>query len=290
MAKKVSLKKNLSSIQVLKTLQVLLEGDYSMKELISKLNSEEDFPIFNNSVISKYINTCRYAGIEIPKIHNKYFVANMPFGLDLTVEDTELLKELQTVVCENMSKKNNKIFDNIISKINRYSNRKIVTVDKNEFKYSFEVFERALNQKRKVKLLFKNRDILIGIPMKISESEGKTFFHVYNKRERSIDTSRLAGIEMTNEQFFSEIRSDNYSVVYTLKGKLAQRYELREHETIILNDRENGKLTISNKGENKEVLFARLLRYDTSCEIETPKVYREEMKNLLDDMIKNYER
>ena len=117
----------------------------------------------------------------------------------------------------------------------------------------------------------------------------REFFHVYNKRERSIDTSRLAGIEMTNEQFFSEIRSDNYSVVYTLKDKLAQRYELREHETIILNDRENGKLTISNKGENKEVLFARLLRYDTSCEIETPKVYREEMKNLLDEMLKNYQ-
>lgn len=285
---KASLKKNLSSIQVLKTLQILLSGDYTMKEIVSKLNSQEEYPIFNNSVISKYINTCRYAGIEIPKIHNKYFVSKMPFGLDLTIEEINLLSDLQTVVNENMTAKCNKTFEEMITKINRYSSRKIAKVEKEQFKLSFEVFEKALNQKRKIKLLFKNRDMLIGVPMKISEAGEKTFFHVFNKRERIIDTERLAGIEMTNEQFFSEIRSDNYSVVYTLKGKLAQRYELREHETIILDDRKNGKLTISNKGENKETLFARLLRYDVSCEIETPKVYREEMKNLLDEMLKNY--
>ena len=77
---KESLKKNLSSIQVLKTLQVLLQGNYTMQELINKLNTNEETPIFNNSVISKYINTCRYCGIDIPKIHNKYFVASMPLA------------------------------------------------------------------------------------------------------------------------------------------------------------------------------------------------------------------
>ena len=68
---KESLKKNLSSMQVLKTLQVLLEGNFTMQELIKKLNQKEETPVFNNSVISKYINTCRFCGIDIPKIHNK---------------------------------------------------------------------------------------------------------------------------------------------------------------------------------------------------------------------------
>ena len=69
---KLSQKKNLSSMQVIKTLQILLQGDYTMNELIEQLNANESEPIFNNSVVSKYINTCRYCGIEIPKIHNKY--------------------------------------------------------------------------------------------------------------------------------------------------------------------------------------------------------------------------
>ena len=61
---KESLKKNLSSMQVLKTLQVLLEGNFTMQELIKKLNQNEETPVFNNSVISKYINTCRFCGHE----------------------------------------------------------------------------------------------------------------------------------------------------------------------------------------------------------------------------------
>ena len=62
---KLSQKKNLSSMQVIKTLQILLQGDYTMNELIEQLNANESEPIFNNSVVSKYINTCRYCGIEI---------------------------------------------------------------------------------------------------------------------------------------------------------------------------------------------------------------------------------
>ena len=55
---KISIKKNLSSMQVLKTLQVLLQGNFTMQELIERLNKSEEEPVFNNSVISKYINTC----------------------------------------------------------------------------------------------------------------------------------------------------------------------------------------------------------------------------------------
>ena len=41
MINKVSLKKNISSMQVLKTLKVLLQGDYSMNEILTKLNAKE---------------------------------------------------------------------------------------------------------------------------------------------------------------------------------------------------------------------------------------------------------
>ena len=38
---KISIKKNLSSMQVLKTLQVLLQGNFTMQELIERLNKSE---------------------------------------------------------------------------------------------------------------------------------------------------------------------------------------------------------------------------------------------------------
>ena len=167
---KISIKKNLSSMQVLKTLQVLLQGNFAMQELIERLNKSEEEPVFNNSVISKYIN--------ILKIHNRYFVASMPFGLELTSGDIGLLERLQNIIRENMSSKYNKIFDNFIDKLNRFSNKGIARVDKETYHISAELFEHAIKDKRKVRLMFKNKSILDCIPLNIAENKGKTFFHV----------------------------------------------------------------------------------------------------------------
>ena len=71
-----------------------LDAEISLNDLITKLNSNEKKAVFNHSVISKYINTCRYIGLDIPKIHNKYFVASLPFGLNLSTKDLELIGEL----------------------------------------------------------------------------------------------------------------------------------------------------------------------------------------------------
>ena len=48
-------------------------------------------------------------------------------------------------------------------------------------------------------------------------------------------------------------------------------------------------IIIENRGEDKTELLRRLLRYDTCCEIITPKFYRNDMKNLIENMLKNYE-
>ncbi len=283
---KLSNKKNISSMQVLKTLQVLLQGNYTMQELVSILNENENEPLFNNSVISKYINTCRYCGIDIPKIHNKYFVASMPFGLELDVKDTDLLERLQNIIRQEMSKKNNKIFDGFIEKINRFSNKKISRVEKATYQISVEMFERAIKEKRKIRLMFKNKAIWDCIPLNIAENKGKNFFHVLaNGHEKMVDTERVSGIEVLSDKFVK-----NYSeqvVVFELKTPLAQRYSLRENERLI-KPFDGQSITVSNHGEGKEILLSRLLRYDDKCEIINPKIYREEMKEIIDSALRNY--
>ena len=94
-------------------------------ELIEKLNQNEKEPIFNNSVISKYINTCRYCGIDIPKINNRYCVTSLPFGLDVTQKDVELLEEIQDFARMLLPTKTNKYLKMFISKINKHSNKQI---------------------------------------------------------------------------------------------------------------------------------------------------------------------
>ena len=283
---KESLKKNLSSMQVLKTLQVLLEGNFTMQELIKRLNQNEETPIFNNSVISKYINTCRYCGVDIPKIHNKYFVTGLPFGMELTNGDIILLENLQNIVRETMTSKAVKLFDSFIEKLNKYSKKKIARVEKNSYKLTAELFEGAIADRRKINLMMKNKQVLECIPRQIVENKGKTFFSVYcNGKERIIDSSRISGIEVLTQKHIQNF-SDT-SVIFELKGELACRYALRENEQLIAKS-ESGTITISNRGENKEILLSRLLRYDDKCEILNPIEYREEMKRILSTALSNY--
>ena len=285
---KLARKRNASSMQVLKTLNALLEGDFKMEELIDYLNSKESYPIFNNSVISKYINTLRYCGMSIPKINNHYYVVKIPFGLKLEENEITLLGVIHEVAKETLSTKSLKIFDRFIEKLNRFSNKKIARIDKKDYKISFELFARAIKQRKKVNLIFKNKYELTGIPLSISYENGKTFFNVFNKRIRKIDISRLSGIRTLNDKF-SEPSDNSLTVVFKLKGNLAKRYQIRnEYETLVNMPVGENEIVVANKGEDKEVLLSRLMRYDNKCEILTPKSYRDDMKQLIEDTLKNY--
>lgn len=283
---KLSIKKNLSSLQVLKTLLVILQGNFTMQEIVDKLNSNESAPIFNNSVISKYINTCRYAGFDIPKIHNRYFLTSMPFGFELTAGDTSVLEVIQDVVKQDLGSKYNKIFDGLIEKINRFSNKKIAKVEKETYQFTTELFELAVSEKRKVRLMYKNKIIQDCIPIGMVENKGKTYFHViYNNKEKMIDAVRISGIQVLSEKYVKNF--NDQVVIFELKSPLAERYKLRENERLIKSF-DGQSITVSNHGENKEILFSRLLRYDDKCEIINPKSYREEMKQIISFALSNY--
>lgn len=280
-----SQKINNSSKNVIKTLLTLMQGDYSMKELIDLLNSREPAPVFNNSVISKYINTCRFCDFDIPKINNKYYIARIPFGLDLTEPEVDVIKSICAYIQDEMSAKKGSLADSFFQKIRRFSNKKISRIEKDNFVIAIELFERAIAKQRKVKLLFKTGESLECIPLSITQIGDKKYFNVFCKKVRNIDTSRLSGVQMTGQIFIEPYNGDQI-VVFKLKGALAKRYEPRINESVDINS--DGTITVTNKNENKELLFSRLLRYDDKCEILKPKGYREDMKDLINQMLKNY--
>ena len=286
--KEVAVKRNISSMQVIKTLQLLLEDNYTMSELVERLNKDEKEPVFNNSVVSKYINTCRYIGIDIPKIHNRYYVAQLPFGMNISTSELELLEKLQYVASESLTKNSIIHFTNFMSRVNKFSNKQIARVEKKTFKTICELFEKAIVEKRKIVLMFRAKALLECVPLKISENKNQVYFHVtYNGKDRAISADRISGLHILDKSFVSYQETES-AVVYKLTGELAQRYELREHEQIS-NYNLPDYIVIKNSNEKKEELISRLLRYDSCCEVLYPFAFREKFKNNVNNILKNYE-
>ena len=172
-----------------------------------------------------------------------------------------------------------------LNKLNKYSNKKLAKVNKNESLHAYELFEQAISKKRKVKLIFKNHGILDCIPLTIEEIDGKTFFCVFNKRKRMIESSRVNGIQVY-DSVFADPYDGKQVAVFRLTGNLAKRYSLRPNETMDIES--DGSIIITNRNENKNMLLSRLLRYQDSCELIQPKAYRDEFKQLISDTLKNY--
>ena len=285
MAKEV-VKKNQSSMQVIKTLLVLLEDNYTMQELVQKLNEKEKEPIFNNSVVSKYINTCRYCGIDIIKVHNKYFVRSLPFGMEILNKELDLFILLQEAAKNNFSTRASKAFNALISKISKYSNKQIVRVEKNNANISFELFEKAILEKRKILLSFKSKEVLECIPLGIVTKNNKPYFNVLdNKEEKMIHVNKIIGLQLLNVKFYP--KDADRTTVYRLTGGLASRYTLKENEIIIKNSLPES-IDISTQNEPQEILFSRLMRYDKDCEILSPVEYRNSMKEMINKTLANY--
>ena len=280
-------KKNISGMQVIKTLQVLLEGSYTMSELVDILNRNEEDQIFNNNVISKYINTCRYCGFNIIKIHNKYILTKIPFGLELSLREIELIEHLQKTSERKLNTKINNTLNSFLERLNRFSTRDLIRVEEKNIEKTFEIFEKAISEKRRIKLMLRTKFIVECIPLEIVMYKNKQCFQVFHKNKiRNISVQRVSGMEILGkrsplEEYLGE------EVIFRITGGLAQRYDLREHEKILKKESPDS-IVISNIGEEKEELLTRLLRYDKCCEILSPTSYREEMISIIENMLANY--
>ena len=62
---------------------------------------------------------------------------------------------------------------------------------------------------------------------------------------------------------------------------------MRENE-YVLEENLPEYIVVVNKGEEKDVLFSRLFRYAEYCEIQHPKFYREEVREILKNALSNY--
>ena len=152
---------------------------------------------------------------------------------------------------------------------------------------TYELFERAVQEKRKIKLMLRTKFSIECTPIEIVDYKNKKSFKIIHKnKERNISIERISGLELLGKKFPLE-ENNGEIVIFKVYGGLAHRYDLRENETIIEKNLPE-YLKIKNICEDKEELLTRLLRYDKNCEILSPKSYRDEIKKTIESMLANY--
>ena len=194
---------------------------------------------------------------------------------------------MENVALEQFSSKSLNVFNYFLQKLNKYSNKDIVKIENKTIQLAYKKFEKAVQEKRKVLLIYKSKQTLECIPISIENYKNKTCFKVLNNNsENYIPTEKISGMKLLGKTFIGE----NYSVelvTYKLYNDLAQKYTLRENEDLITSDLPNS-ITIMNRVEDKDELISRLLRYDKYCEIISPLSYRNEIKCIINNMLNNY--
>ncbi len=282
------LKVNVSSLRVLQMLQLLFEKNYTMNDLmdaLSKVSGER----CSNFLVSKYINTCRFCGIDIQKIDGKYTLLKLPFGMDFSDDVLELFDEIKNYSADMRIGKNIRAYNSLLMKINKRSDRYYAKIEVPEDDKNVEAFEAAMENNRKVNINFvadgKNNLILCE-PLELSCEKDKLAVIVnYNGDRKKILYNDINSITMSDVKSSGNLLST--SVIFKLKNALARRYTLRPDEKVV-GIEEDGSITVLNRMEDKQSLLNRLLKYETMCEIVSPRAYKKEMKSLIDNTLANY--
>lgn len=279
-------KVNAASLKVLYTLQLLFERDLSMNDLIKYYDLYHN-EFHSNFVMSKYINTCRYCGIDIKKVNNKYTIVNFPICGVFTSGEISLFQELKNC-CEKMRLQNlSEKMGELVAKIVKRAERPINPVTTSVIKDSkIKNFEKACLLSQKVKIFFNDKTSYSCDPIDISIKEDRLSLIIFDgKNSKELSPDNIEQIKILPQKTKNVFLP--MTAVYELKGKLAKKYQIREHEQI-LKIHSNGDLVISNKLEDKTKLLHRLMRYGENCEVVSPKSLVSDMKSLIDETLKNY--
>lgn len=279
-------KVNLASLKVLYTLQLLFERDLSIDELIKYYELYHN-EYNTNFVMSKYINTCRYCGIDIKRINNKYTILNFPIGINFTETELGMFKEMKNC-CEKMkSSYLAKNMQNFLNKINRRVERPISPVSTTVITDpNINTFERARISEQKIKIYMKNKTSYICEPVDVTIGEERVVLTIFDGNEsKELNPKDIEQIKILPQR--SKQRFIPTTVLFELKAKLAKKYQIRENEQL-LKINNNGDFVITNRFEDKTKLLHRLMRYGELCKILSPKVYVNDMKDLIEKTLENY--
>lgn len=291
---KVTKIKSLSTpYKIIKILNIMTKNPVSIDEILSTFENEGIF--IERETISKYFATLRNAGCNIQKKRNKFYI-NFP-ALHFSQCDFSTLAEFQKTISTLNSKNNYSYFLKFLDKLfalcpkSDIDNYNIAykkclteksfldekTVEK--YKNKIEIFSEFINNTpQKVKIIYEEKRYNIT-PLNFRYYKNSISLLAYDNNKNVNKNFLLDKItSITRIPSISANTEFGLATTFKLKGRLKNTYILKEGETGMAR---GDYMLVTNKTEDKNELFNRLLKYGTNCEILYPKSDRENFLNLI---------
>ena len=298
-------KKHNAGLRMLEVLKILLEKDVTRNELLEELKKRKATQdVYSPEVISKYFNTFQILGLKFKKDKHIYGLENALYRVDFTKKEKKIFNDL----IDNVKKLNNKSEEEtiykIISKLNKYTTLDLIdmkdsAIMREKFLHNTNIKENIVTtlknmiyEAQNINISYRKNDDEIEtltIELKeIIEQKGNIYILCYDPKLGrnikicidSITSIKQSPLKATGVSYLN-------SVVFQVYGRLASVYKLKQGEKVI--DFSNNHITISNSGEDKDVLLHRLLKYGENCKILRPHSLQNEFLELTDEILKNLE-
>ncbi len=294
-----------TGLRVLEVLKILLETEVAKKDLIVQIKTNNRVEsVFTYEAFLKYFNTLEFAGFNVERDKNKYKLVNALSKTNLTKEEEKIFyKLIENINSLNDKSKEEKI-EKFIEKLDKYVDidlsSKLQEVKKRDnLIYNSNIKKNIITTLKD--MIFDNYDVEITykkdngsienklvVLKEIIKSQDKSFLVFYNPkagRNKKINIESIISIN----QMPTKAAEQNClnSIVFEIYGRLVHSYKLKKEEHVL--NVSNNCLTVSNRGEDKDALLLRLLKYGENCKILRPQDAKEEFIALTDKILKNLE-
>ena len=308
MTKQITQKYNDACIKLFEFLIMLYEGDVEFKKVIQHF-SEGNYDGTSNThvILNKFLNALKIFGIKVKKYKHKYTLQSPICKLNFTNEDLKSFSLLEKA-CEDLpdgktknelkgflralhirfdeaSKNNIEALKNNQTMDMEFSNAEMVEQVKRCKKYCEENLKLEIiyinDDGERINLLCSPQEVAYikrRICLKAIGSNGSRMYEI------PIET--IKSLKQTNSK--ASDLSVPTTIVFRIKNRLAKNYRMRDCETLQTLE-QNGNKVIVNKGEDLNVLLARLMKYGRECEVVSPKFFKEEMLNRINKTLSNYQ-
>ncbi|MBO6256890.1 hypothetical protein J6N69_02485 [bacterium] len=254
-------------------------------------------------VLNKYINALRIFGVKIKKEKHKFILESSLYSIpcsDNDIKALSILSEASSKLPDSSINKNiSDLLSNIMLRLDNQSRSALnAAIGNYDFSFYFTNIKDQIEQCRK----YCNDSVILEIAYINKRKEEKCKCQPKDIRYTT-KTAFLCGYDILKKENI-EIAIPNIisigvnprrttpydnvtTIVFKLKGRLAKTYQLKTNEK--LDSKTEDTMVIINTGEPRDKLFARLMRYADLCEIISPKYIRDDMEDMINEALNNYE-
>lgn len=299
-------KYNESCIKLFKFIHMLYNDNAEFKKVLD-LISDGNYDGTSNThvMLNKFLNALKIFGVNVKKIKNKYYMQTPLYRMNFDINDLKcisILKQAQSMLSSGNNKKQLENFiknleirfdeetrnlSQIVCNINR---KEILSP---EIAEQMKLSEKYCQQKHKLEIVYNdesNEKInLLCTPIETILDNNKVYIKVLGVSGRRIYEIPMKNIKSAKQ--LPNVEDSSYTpttIVYRIKNRLAKNYKMRDWENLEKIE-SNGDKIIVNKNEDFNLLLSRLMRYSTECEVISPKFFKEEMVNIINKTLSNYQ-